>query len=244
MICGKLTPTNLFHTTSCTANTLEPPKSSNKLSTESGRQGKNQRRSIRRCSSVESWIRLRARRTNVSPLVIVILFLVVQLALGDYCGKAGGIELWGPTSECFFYSIAPLLLIVLLSPSDRHLWFQSKNTSTFRAQFLPGLLERNWHVVNWVDRSVFYARINPPVHAIPVEEMFHEIIPLANEEEGTDDATMWSLDEWYCTECLDIVFKKTFWKWMLARQRKGTSSRLCVMTHIEMNLDSLQTVNL
>ena len=114
-------------------------------------------------------------------------------------------------------------LIVPLSPPDRHLWFHSKNTSNFRADFLPGLLERNWHVVNWVDRSLFYSRDNPPVHAVPLEEMFDEIIPLANEEEGTDDASTWSLDEWYCTECLDGLFKEHFWKWMLARQRKGAS---------------------
>lgn len=75
-----------------------------------------------------------------------------------------------------------------------------------------------------MDRSLFYERTDAPVNAVEVNDMISEIFALANDQEGVDAAELWSMDKWYCMECMDGIFQRHFWKWILARQRKGVLS--------------------
>lgn len=147
---------------------------------------------------------------------------VIQFVVGDRCRRVTGVALIGTTSKyCSFH-------LPLSSDSslglDRQLWLAIRNRQNFQNFFLPGFLASVPHVSDWVNISLFYARTNPPVDAINIDDMFNEMLALANGEEGLDAAEIWSMDKWYCVECIDGVFIRHFWKWILARQRKGTLS--------------------
>ncbi|TCD70661.1 hypothetical protein EIP91_002382 [Steccherinum ochraceum] len=119
----------------------------------------------------------------------------------DTCGRCHdecGLQLWGTTNI--------------------ELWRRSKSMKDLTDSFLPGLLRSNMLIVDWIKKSLLLQRDDTGNRIFDMNKLASEIFELANDSDS--GSWVWDQDHWYCTACVDTVFKENLWKWLLAEKKK------------------------
>ncbi|THH23112.1 hypothetical protein EUX98_g8067 [Antrodiella citrinella] len=114
----------------------------------------------------------------------------------DRCNAVGGLDLFGR--------------------SNFDLWRRNHYIQHFfENMFLPGHLSRNAVITQWLECLKHADAAG--YRTFKFDELADDIYEIAEEQDGPG---AWSRDAWYCTECVNELFKRHFWRWILAARRK------------------------